>query len=68
MEQNTFPNFIRYARNYFEPTATAEILEELRPLMCPFDVGMHRALERLKIFLPILFAEDEAEPGYKYEY
>ena len=47
---------IRYMKTfffirYFPADATAEMLEEWRPLMCPFDVTMQKAITYFEIFL-----------------
>jgi proteasome activator subunit 4 len=41
---NTLRSVIRLSRPYFGPTATQEMLEEWRPLMCPLDVCMGKAM------------------------
>jgi hypothetical protein len=33
--------------------------------MCPFDSEMSTAFERLKLFVPTIMYEEEAEHGYK---
>lgn len=66
IEQQGFNNFIKYARIYFKPEATEEILDELRPLMCPFDMSMTKAFERYHLFLPTLVHEHEAERSYRF--
>lgn len=43
---------ISYCRPYFPNSATEEMLEEWRPLMCPFDVTMNKALAYCEMFLP----------------
>lgn len=50
-----------FARIYFDKQASREILAELRPLMCPFDMSMNSAMERLSLFLPTLFLETESD-------
>lgn len=65
IEQHSFENFIKYARIYFSVDSTKEILEELRPLMCPFDVSMTKAFERYKLFLPTLVYEHEADMSFR---
>ena len=66
LEQVTFVNFVSYARIYFNVNATKEMLEEWRPLMCPFDLSMVNAFERFDLFLPTLLREHEINSGFKY--
>lgn len=61
IEQISFVNLISFARIFFDLNATAEMLEEWRPLMCPFDMSMNDAFERFNLFLPTLFAQDETK-------
>ena len=65
METGSFSNFIRYARIYFDENATKEMLEEWRPMLCPFDSSMASAFERFKLFLPTIFYEQELNSGYQ---
>ncbi len=57
--------FIRYARIYFDVSATTEMLELWRNFMCPFDSEMNTAFERCKLFLPTLLYDYEDDYGYK---
>ena len=45
-------NLVAVCRPYFPPNVTHEILEEFRPLMCPMDVTMVKAMSYLEMFLP----------------
>jgi proteasome activator subunit 4 len=45
-------NLIKFSRPYFPLSATREMLEEWRPLMCPLDVTMHKAMGYFENFLP----------------
>jgi len=65
LEGSSFGLFIPYARIYFDVSSTREILEELRPLMCPFDASMSQAFERCRLFLPTIMYEHETQHGYK---
>uniref|UniRef100_A0A8C3LK93 Proteasome activator subunit 4 n=1 Tax=Chrysolophus pictus TaxID=9089 RepID=A0A8C3LK93_CHRPC len=57
---NWFPNsvesvlktLVKSCRPYFPEDATAEMLDEWRPLMCPFDVTMQKAITYFELFLP----------------
>ena len=39
-------------RLYFPESATAEMLEEWRPLLCPLDVTFGKAMSLYEMFLP----------------
>lgn len=65
IESQSFYKFIKCARVYFNVESTQEILDELRPLMCPFDLSMTNALERANLFLPTLVYDYEAERSFK---
>ena len=43
---------IKLSRPYFPIEATQEMLEEWRPLMCPFDMTMVKAMSYYSMFLP----------------
>ena len=47
---------------------TREVMEEWRPLMCPFDVTMIEGCNALGEFLPVILKPEELEQGYKYAY
>ncbi|KAF3826779.1 hypothetical protein GH733_009304 [Mirounga leonina] len=50
---------------YFPADATAEMLEEWRPLMCPFDVTMQKAITYFEIFLPTSLPPQLHHKGFK---
>lgn len=51
---------------YFEPSATQEMLDLWRPLLCPFDAAvLQRTLGFLDWFLPTLHLPNEAGLGYE---
>lgn len=52
---------IRVCRFYFPPNATKEILEEVRPLLCPFDMIMQRAMVYLELFLPTALKPEQED-------
>ena len=58
-------NFIYYARLYFSAESTSEMLQEWRPLLCPFDVSINAAFERFNLFLPTLQHDIDREHGYQ---
>ncbi|XP_043911057.1 proteasome activator complex subunit 4 [Protopterus annectens] len=70
---NWFPNsvesilktLVKCCRVYFPDDATAEMLEEWRPLMCPFDVTMQKAISYLELFLPTSLPCELHHKGFK---
>lgn len=70
---NSFPNsienvlktLVKSCRPYFPADATAEMLEEWRPLMCPFDVTMQKAVSYFEIFLPTSLPPELHHKGFK---
>ncbi|XP_053568667.1 proteasome activator complex subunit 4 [Bombina bombina] len=50
--EGVLKTLVKACRPYFPDDATAEMLEEWRPLMCPFDVTMQKAISYLELFLP----------------
>ena len=59
--ENNLRALNRNCRPYFPRSATAEILEEFRPLMCPFDVTMGKAMAYFEMLLPTC----DGDEGYK---
>jgi proteasome activator subunit 4 len=51
--EDQFQNLIKLCRIYFAPEATAEILDEIRPMLNPLDHNINEATIFLHIFLPI---------------
>lgn len=45
-------NLIGYARTYFPVEATLEMLNEFRPLLCPWDTSIEKGFDLLNLFLP----------------
>ncbi|KAM5165243.1 proteasome activator complex subunit 4 [Mantella aurantiaca] len=70
---NWFPNsvegvlktLVKVCRPYFPDDATAEMLEEWRPLMCPFDVTMQKAISYFELFLPTSLPPELHHKGFK---
>lgn len=65
IEHISFLNFISFARIYFDINSTREMLEEWRPLMCPFDMSTSSAFERFNLFMPTLFMAHEVDQTIK---
>jgi len=64
MEQ-TLKTFIRLCRPYFPLSATEEMLREWRPLMCPLDVTMGKAMTYFEMFIPTFSAFENPDQTYK---
>jgi len=52
--------------SYFPIETTREVIEEWRPLLCPFDMTMLEGCNALAEFLPIILKPEELDQGYKY--
>ena len=63
MEQ-TLKTLIRCSRAYFPEGSTQKMLDEWRPLMCPFDVTMGVAMSYFEMFLPTFDCYDKRETTY----
>jgi hypothetical protein len=48
--------------------ATQQILDELRPKMCPIDWNFGDIIEMFKIFLPVKLSPDLHNQGFKFVY
>ncbi|XP_011482882.1 proteasome activator complex subunit 4 isoform X2 [Oryzias latipes] len=70
---NWFPNsvesvlktLIKSCRPYFSENATQEMLDEWRPLLCPFDVTMQRAISYFELFLPTTLPPELHHKGFQ---
>ena len=60
----TLRSLIRCCRTYFPEGSTREMLDEWRPLMCPFDVTMGKAISYFEMFLPTFDCYDKRETTY----
>jgi len=61
----TLKILIKFCRPYFELSATEDMLREWRPLMCPLDVTMGKAMSYFEMFLPTYSASENPEQTYK---
>uniref|UniRef100_A0A8B9HAF3 Proteasome activator subunit 4b n=1 Tax=Astyanax mexicanus TaxID=7994 RepID=A0A8B9HAF3_ASTMX len=50
---------------YFPVSATQEMLDEWRPLLCPFDVTMQKAISYFELFLPTIMPPELHDKGFK---
>ncbi|KAH8027892.1 hypothetical protein HPB51_011122 [Rhipicephalus microplus] len=63
--ETNIKQLIRYCRTYFTVESTQEMLDEWEPLMCPFDVTMHKAMAYFELFLPTLLPPEQHDQGFK---
>uniref|UniRef100_A0AAR2INB5 Proteasome activator Blm10 mid region domain-containing protein n=1 Tax=Pygocentrus nattereri TaxID=42514 RepID=A0AAR2INB5_PYGNA len=56
---------VKNCRPYFPESATQEMLVEWRPLLCPFDVTMQRAIGYFELFLPTTLPPHLHHRGFK---
>ena len=54
-------SFIRY----FSIESTQEMLDEWRPLLCPFDETMGKGIAYMELFLPTLIPPEHHQFGFK---
>ncbi|KAJ7404837.1 hypothetical protein WISP_143263 [Willisornis vidua] len=70
---NWFPNsvesvlktLVKSCRPYFPEDATEQMLDEWRPLMCPFDVTMQKAITYFELFLPTTLPPELHHRGFR---
>ncbi len=65
MERGIFNTFIRHARLYFGVESTKEMLDEWKPLLCPYDTSFSKAIEKFELFLPTVVYPEEHEQSFK---
>lgn len=63
--ETNIKQLVRYCRTYFTVESTQEMLDEWEPLMCPFDVTMHKAMAYFELFLPTLLPPEQHDRGFK---
>lgn len=56
---------IRLARPHFPVEATQEMLDEWRPMLCPFSVSIQKAVTYLNLFLPTTLPPEHHNRGFK---
>ncbi|XP_070577632.1 proteasome activator complex subunit 4-like isoform X2 [Ptychodera flava] len=62
---NVLKTLVKFARVYFPEESTQEMLDEWRPLLCPFDVTMSKGISYLEMFLPTLLPPEDHGMGFK---
>uniref|UniRef100_A0A3Q3IVD1 Proteasome activator Blm10 mid region domain-containing protein n=1 Tax=Monopterus albus TaxID=43700 RepID=A0A3Q3IVD1_MONAL len=63
--ENVLKTLVKSCRPYFPESATQEMLDEWRPLLCPFDVTMQRAISYFELFLPTTLPPELHHRGFK---
>ncbi|XP_028325388.1 proteasome activator complex subunit 4A isoform X1 [Gouania willdenowi] len=63
--ENVLKTLVKSCRPYFSESATQEMLDEWRPLLCPFDVTMQRAISYFELFLPTTLPPELHHQGFK---
>lgn len=63
--ETNLKQLVRSCRTYFTASATQEMLDEWEPLMCPFDVTMHKAMAYFELFLPTMLPPEEHHRGFR---
>ncbi|XP_058809543.1 proteasome activator complex subunit 4-like isoform X2 [Phymastichus coffea] len=64
--RNLLESIICVAKCYFPLTATQEILDELRPKICPFNIPtMPIVIKSFELFLPLQLSEQYSSLGYE---
>ncbi|XP_010704643.1 proteasome activator complex subunit 4-like isoform X1 [Meleagris gallopavo] len=63
--ESVLKTLVKSCRPYFPEDATAEMLDEWRPLMCPFDVTMQKAITYFELFLPTTLPPELHHKGFK---
>uniref|UniRef100_A0A671Y3T0 Proteasome activator subunit 4 n=1 Tax=Sparus aurata TaxID=8175 RepID=A0A671Y3T0_SPAAU len=63
--ENVLKTLVKSCRPYFSESATQEMLDEWRPLLCPFDVTMQRAISYFELFLPTTLPPELHHKGFK---
>uniref|UniRef100_A0A7N6BDN1 Proteasome activator subunit 4 n=1 Tax=Anabas testudineus TaxID=64144 RepID=A0A7N6BDN1_ANATE len=63
--ESVLKTLVKSCRPYFPESATQEMLDEWRPLLCPFDVTMQRAISYFELFLPTTLPPELHHNGFK---
>ncbi|KAG9509020.1 Proteasome activator complex subunit 4, partial [Fragariocoptes setiger] len=63
--ENSIKNLICVARAYFSVDSTQEMLDEWRPLLCPYDSTIRKATNYMCLFLPTVLPLEHHDKGFK---
>ncbi len=63
--ETTLRNIVKACREYFPIEATQEMLDEWRPLLCPFDVTMAMGINLFETFMPTKILPENHHRGFK---
>ncbi|KAL3050189.1 hypothetical protein OYC64_012265 [Pagothenia borchgrevinki] len=63
--ENVLKTLVKSCRPYFPESASQEMLDEWRPLLCPFDVTMLKAISYFELFLPTTLPPELHCKGFK---
>lgn len=63
--EETVKHIVYMSRVYFSEDSTQEMLDEWRPLLCPFDVKFAKAMFYFSLFLPTTLPPEKYDKGYK---
>ncbi|XP_061414922.1 proteasome activator complex subunit 4 isoform X2 [Lethenteron reissneri] len=63
--ENVLKSLVRCCRTYFSDKSTAEMLDEWRPLLCPFDVTMQKGISYFELFLPTSLPPERHHKGFR---
>ncbi|KAJ8309114.1 hypothetical protein KUTeg_013988 [Tegillarca granosa] len=63
--ESVLKSLITHCRTYFTSESTQEMLDEWRPLLCPFDVTNIKALHYFEFFLPTSLPPPLHDKGFK---
>ncbi len=57
---------VSYCSSYFSAMATQEILDELRPRMCPIEWNFGDTIKMFKLLLPVNLPPDLHSQGFQF--
>ncbi|XP_071784078.1 proteasome activator complex subunit 4-like [Asterias amurensis] len=63
--EGSLKSVVKLSRPYFSVESTQEMLDEWRPLLCPFDEMMSKGISCLELFLPTLLPPEHHQFGFK---
>lgn len=63
--EETVKHVVRVSRVYFSEESTQEMLDEWRPLMCPYDVTFGKAMFFFSLFLPTTLPPEKHDKSIK---